>query len=185
MRTVMRVIAGTVRRMPLVAPKGKNTRPTGDRAKESLFSIIGTKIVGARFLDLYSGSGAIGIEALSRGAECVVFVEQAKPALDAIRKNLDAAKFTNQAEVLAMPVLRAVLQLNQMNRQFDIVFLDPPYEKGWIDETISGLDKASVVGEKGIIIAETEKNLPLPETDVWILEQKRDYGRTRFLFYRR
>jgi len=168
--------------MVLVAPKGTDTRPTGDRAKEGLFNIIGPQIVGARFLDLFCGSGVIGIEALSRGASEAVFAEQAKPALDALKKNISAVRMDSAAVILPMSVSDAVRQLEREGREFDIVFLDPPYGKGLIEGTISDLAKSSVVNKDGLIIAETETSLPLPETS--LLEQKRDYGRTRFLFFR-
>lgn len=190
----MRVIAGTARRTPLVAPEGMNTRPTADRAKEALFSMLVADIVGARFLDLFCGSGAMGIEALSRGAAHVVFVEKAKPALAALRKNLASAAsadptITARAEVMAMDANGAVQWLHprvwDTEHAFDIVFLDPPYEGNFLETMLGHLGHCPVTkeGGRGRIIAETDAKRALPE---WahIIKEIRDYGRTRFLFWR-
>jgi 16S rRNA (guanine(966)-N(2))-methyltransferase RsmD len=178
----MRVIAGTAKRTPLTAPAGLDTRPTGDRAKEGLFNLIGPRIVGVRFLDLFCGSGAIGIEALSRGAREAVFVEQAKPALEALRKNQTAAKV--MGELLPMPVHDAIEWLHMHDRRFDIVFLDPPYNENGIYETLRHLARSPVLEEGGLIITETETRFPPLEGVPFTLERQRDYGRTRFLFFR-
>lgn len=184
----MRVIAGRVRRVALVAPAGMRTRPTADRAKEALFSIIAGEIVGARFLDLFCGSGAVGIEALSRGAASAVFVEHEKNALAALEKNLAAVKKADtllaaQAEVCALSVSRALDELYRAGRKFDIIFLDPPYESGQIDAVLAQLEKYNVRAHDCTIIAETDMKLELPDARGYTLLQRRDYGRTRFLFY--
>jgi 16S rRNA (guanine966-N2)-methyltransferase len=120
----MRVIAGEFGRRKLVAPNGETTRPTPDRMRESLFSILAPRIEGVAFVDLYCGSGAVGIEALSRGAKHCTFVERDKAALEALRKNLAALKVGMRAEVVAKPVGSVIGQ-----RKWEgIVFVDPPYE---------------------------------------------------------
>jgi len=121
----MRVIAGTARGVPLVAPRDRATRPIADRVKETLFAIIGERVVDARALDLYAGSGAIGIEALSRGAAHVTFVERAHEPLAAIRDNLERTRLAADASVHAREVL-AFLATPAAER-FDLAFLDPPY----------------------------------------------------------
>jgi len=113
----MRVIAGTARGVPLFAPRDRATRPITDRVKETLFGIVGERVVDARALDLYAGSGAIGIEALSRGAAHVTFVERGRAPLDAIRENLERTRLAADASFLAGP----------MGEPFDLAFLDPPY----------------------------------------------------------
>jgi 16S rRNA (guanine(966)-N(2))-methyltransferase RsmD len=123
----MRVIAGTYRSRPLVAPRGMQTRPTSDRLRETLFNILAPRIEGSRFLDLYAGTGAVGIEALSRGAEHVWFAEDAKPALAALRKNLTELKIT-QGFSLEDRGVGALLQRLGTAQPVDLVFLDPPYE---------------------------------------------------------
>lgn len=123
----MRVIAGTARGHPLVAPRERGTRPITDRVKETLFAILGDRIPDARALDLYAGSGAIGIEALSRGAAHATFVEVARPAVAAIRTNLERTRLTEVASVHSIDVARYLE--GPSGGPFDLVFLDPPYDE--------------------------------------------------------
>src|ERR1700748_2213418 len=122
----VRVIAGSFRSRTLQAPTGLKTRPTSDRLRETLFNVLAPRIEGARFLDLYAGSGAVGIEALSRGAAEAVFVERATPALKALRANLAGLELKESAQVAAGNVT-AFLR-NEADARFDLVFLDPPYD---------------------------------------------------------
>ena len=180
----MRVVAGVAGRTKLVAPKGMDTRPTSDMAKENLFNILAPHVRGARFLDLFCGSGAIGIEALSRGADEAVFVENAKPAIDATQQNLEKTKL--KADVLAFPVQRAIDLLESEKRCFDIIFLDPPYETDLLIQTLKHLSKTHLLAANGLLIAETDSNfgdiVGVPRE--FALVDKRNYGRTCFLFYR-
>ena len=121
----MRVIAGTARGVPLTAPRGDATRPITDRVKETLFAILGDRVPDARVLDLYAGSGAIGIEALSRGAEQVDFVERDRNAVKALRSNLDRTRLEERASVHELEVERF---LASTNGEWDVVVIDPPYE---------------------------------------------------------
>jgi len=122
----MRVIAGVARGQPLAAPRDPRTRPITDRVKETLFGILGERVPGARVLDLYAGSGAIGIEALSRGAAHATFVEQARPALAALRANLERVRLSELATVAPLDVERFLE--GAVGEPWDLVFLDPPYE---------------------------------------------------------
>ena len=122
----MRVIAGVARGHPLVAPRDRGTRPITDRVKETLFGILGDRVPDARVLDLYAGSGAIGIEALSRGAAHATFVERARPALEALRANLERTHLADLASVIAQSVERFLAGTS--GEPWDLVFLDPPYE---------------------------------------------------------
>ena len=122
----MRVIAGVARGHPLVAPRDRGTRPITDRVKETLFGILGDRVPDARVLDLYAGSGAIGIEALSRGASHATFVERARPALEALRANLERTHLADLASVIAQSVERFLAGTS--GEPWDLVFLDPPYE---------------------------------------------------------
>jgi 16S rRNA (guanine966-N2)-methyltransferase len=126
----MRVIAGTLRRRTLEAPAGLATRPTSDRLRETLFNVLAPRMEGARFLDLYAGSGAVGIEAASRGAASVVMVERAEPALKVLRLNLEKLGLRGSVRVQATGVERFLRRLRpgMSPMQFDVVFLDPPYE---------------------------------------------------------
>lgn len=151
----MRVIAGSARRIPLVAPEGKNTRPTTDRIKETLFNMLQDDIPGCQFLDLFSGSGGIGIEALSRGAKQAVLVEFGKEALECIRKNLEKTKLKDRAVVLPVEVTYGVSKLEKMGQVFDLVYADPPYKKGFEPKILSILADSSIVKKGTKVILET------------------------------
>ena len=151
----MRVIAGKVRRMTLVTPEGNDVRPTTDRIKETLFNIIQNDIYDCSFLDLFSGSGGIGIEAISRGAKEAVFVDKSKEALRCITQNLEHTRLMDEAEVLPMDVLQAIRNLDKRNKRFDIVFMDPPYERDMELPVLEALDRSDIVDEDSLIIVET------------------------------
>ena len=147
----MRVIAGTARSLPLKTPEGMDTRPTTDRIKETLFNMLQTKIGGSVFVDLFSGSGGIGIEALSRGAKKAYFVEYDKKALACIKDNLNFTKFTDRAMVINADVCSAI---DRITEEADIIFMDPPYESGLDVAALRMLKNASCVTEDTLIIVE-------------------------------
>ena len=180
----MRIIAGTARRTALVAPKGLDTRPTSDMARESLFNILSALVRGARFLDLFSGSGAVGLEALSRGAKEAVFVENAGPAIAALMQNLEKTKLAPAAEVLKIPAEKAIDNLSTNGRQFDIIFLDPPYDTNLLSLTLAKLAGANILAKDGIIVAETDSKLSdsLKMPEMLELTDTRIYGRSCFMF---
>lgn len=150
----MRVIAGSARHLPLKTIDGMNTRPTTDRIKETLFNILQPYLSGCLFLDLFSGSGAIGIEALSRGAEQAWFVENNKMALTCIRENLRFTHLEENACVMECDVLTAIQRLNERELTFDYIFLDPPYKGGFEVPVLSALAKSHLVDEDTTIICE-------------------------------
>lgn len=151
----MRVIAGTARRLPLVSPAGRDTRPTTDRIKETLFNIIQDDVPGCQFLDLFSGSGGIGIEALSRGARQAVFVEFGKEALSCIRKNLEKTRLKEKAVVLPVEVTYAISKLEKMGQVFDIIYADPPYKKGFEPKVLSLLAQSAIVKPGTLVVMES------------------------------
>ena len=179
----MRIIAGSARRTPLVAPKGQHTRPTADRVKENLFNIIAPQIVGAKFLDLFCGSGAIGIEALSRGAGEAVFADSSKDAIAALTANLARAKLTGR--IMPMCAFEAVSVLGKEGRAFDIIFMDPPYGQGLLSKALGALVACNIISPAGIVIAEARVDEEEPEAGPLVLRDIRDYGQTRLLFYNR
>jgi len=179
----MRIIAGSARRTPLVAPKGQNTRPTADRVKENLFNILTPHIAGARFLDLFCGSGAIGIEALSRGAGEAVFADSSRDAINALTANLARAKLSHAARVLPMCALAAIPLLCKEGKAFDVIFLDPPYNQGLQAQALNALAKSTILAPGGIVVAECDKNEATPEAEPLVIEDIRAYGGTRLLFY--
>ena len=153
----MRVIAGQYRSRVLSAPPGQQTRPTSDRLRETLFNVLSPRIEGSVFIDLYAGSGAVGIEALSRGAREAIFVEHAQPALKAIRANLAALGVHGGYALEARGVSTALKALASIDRVADIVFLDPPYEQMDEYETTLGLlgsECSSLLADGAIVIAE-------------------------------
>ena len=161
----MRVIAGSARRLPLKAPPGYDTRPTSDKVKETLFNILMPYIYSdTAFLDLYSGSGAIGIEALSRGAGRAVFVENNRAALECIRENLKKTGFTDRAEIMNTDVLTALHRL-EGRACFDMIFLDPPYDKGYEKGVLEYLAGSAIVSDDALIITEASVNTDFDYVD--------------------
>lgn len=185
----MRVIAGEFRSRKLEAPHGMATRPTSDRLREALFNVLGARVEGARFADLYAGSGAVGIEAISRGAEFVWFAEKAAPALKAIRANLAALKIASGYTIEDRGVRRLLEQMAAKERSAEIVFLDPPYEAeeeyASTMGLLAGLERV-VLADGGIVIAEHARKKGLEErygalVRTRVLEQ----GDAALSFYRR
>jgi 16S rRNA (guanine(966)-N(2))-methyltransferase RsmD len=162
----MRVIAGTFRSRQLKSLKGLALRPTSDRLRETLFNVLAERVCGARFLDLFAGTGAVGIEALSRGAREVVFIENHVPAAALIRKNLESLGVKSGARVLAVDALRGIEELaaGRATETFEIVFLDPPYAAaGEYARVLTFLGDAPFLGDGGLVIAEHRKTFALPE----------------------
>lgn len=150
----MRVIAGKARRLQLKTIEGMDTRPTTDRIKETLFNMINNDIADAIFLDLFSGSGAIGIEALSRDAKKVYFVENNRKAVNCIKNNLKFTKLEDDAIVLMGDAISAMSELKSDNITFDVIFMDPPYNKLLEKEVLTFLAKTDLINENTLIIIE-------------------------------
>lgn len=149
----MRVIAGTAKRIQLKTIDGMDTRPTTDRIKETLFNMIAEYLADSSFLDLFSGSGAIGIEALSRGAANAVFVEQSKRAMECIRENLTITRLMKRAELYETDVINALSRM-EMSQKFDYIFMDPPYNQLLEKKVLEYLSTSQVLSEDGIVIVE-------------------------------
>lgn len=180
-----RIITGKARGIPLVAPPGQGTRPTADKTKEALFSILASEVLKARFLDLYAGTGQVGLEALSRGAAQAVLVENDRAAVAAIRKNRDKTRLEEGCRILQMDVARALQILRSEEQTFDIVFLDPPYALA--AESLEKLAPAvadGLVRGGGTVILEHESSLP-PPLNVTNLQLRRSckYGTAMLSFY--
>lgn len=149
----MRIIAGKGRRLPLKTVAGMDTRPTTDRIKETLFNMLQPSIPGCVFLDLFAGSGQIGLEAVSRGADQAVFVEQNRKAAECIRENIVFTRFDSQCTLLAMDVLAALRSL-EGRQYFDIVFMDPPYHKELELSVLEYLAGSRLIDEDSLIVVE-------------------------------
>ncbi len=182
----MRVISGSARGKKLKAPPGTITRPLTDRVKEALFNVLGQKVVGARFLDVFAGSGQVGIEALSRGASFVVFIDRYRGAIKTIGANLSECHFDSGFEILGMDVYRALNLLERRGEVFDIVYLDPPFDQPSIFVSIlETLDKSCLVARDGILIIRVPKKQDLPERFAFIERYRVSvYGESALVYYR-
>src|SRR3989338_4174935 len=180
----MRVISGLLKGRRLVAPKGLSIRPTPDKVKGAIFNIIGEKIIGSSFLDLFAGSGAIGIEALSRGAKEVVFVDNNIKAINTIKENLSI--FNIQYSIFNIVKADAIELVKKTDRQFDFIFLDPPYKTALGEKTLIEISKFNILKDDGEIIWEhyykTEDRRQKTEGRIKLKRTVR-YGDTSLSFY--
>jgi 16S rRNA (guanine966-N2)-methyltransferase len=181
----MRVIAGEMRGMTLRAPKGDQTRPTADRVKESLFAILTPYLDGAPVLDLFAGSGALAIEALSRGARAAVLVDRNPFAAECIRHNLRHTRLEHRAELLVQPVERALTYLHKQQKKFDLIFADPPYGKGILTQVTRLLLELNLLAPAGIIILEHGHKEDMTQTvENFACIRQKSYGDTTLTFLR-
>ena len=178
----MRIIAGTARGRKIEAPEGKNTRPTLDRVRENLFNILQMNIRGSRVLDLFAGSGALSLEALSRGAESATMVDSDRNANRMQRKNLESLGFAGQAEVVMRDWKQAVRELTREGRRYDLVFLDPPYRMTDLHEVFSALE--GLLEEDGLVILEHEAKAEISAGDAFSETDRRQWGYCGVSFYR-
>ena len=177
----MRIVAGTARGRTLAAPPGASTRPTGDKVRGAIFNVLGQFFEGGRVLDLYAGSGALALEALSRGCAAATCVESDPRAADAIRRNAAACGFAGRVEVRCEPVEAALARLQPAT--FALAFLDPPYAEG--PDAVLGRVGALVV-PGGTVVAEHDARRPPAERDgPLVLADRRRYGTTGISIYRR
>lgn len=179
----MRVVGGISKGRKLKALKGLNIRPTSDKVKESIFNILGDKIVDAVFLDLCAGTGGIGIEALSRGAKETVFVENNQKAVKLIKENLLLCNLENDSNVICDD---AVGFLDDSDKSFDIIFFDPPYKSDLFEKAMAVFDRKEMLNNNGILIIEHNSKTVLQE-DIksLILLKKYKYGDTTLSFYKK
>lgn len=183
----MRVIAGKARRLPLKTIDGIDTRPTTDRIKETLFNILQTEILESRILDLFSGSGGIGIEALSRGAKEAYFVENNKKAAACIRENLAFTKLKESAVVMECDFLTALQRLEKKKILFDLIFMDPPYRKGYEEQVLQYLSSSKLIGENTLLIVEASLHTELTSAEQlgFLIEKEKRYKTNKHIFLRK
>ena len=179
----MRVITGKARGVVLKTPEGMQTRPTADRVKEALFSIIQFDIPGCRVLDLFGGTGQLGIEALSRGAKSAVFVDASDAACKLIRENLKRTKLENDAKVIRRDYLE---YLRRCHETFDVIFLDPPYAEVFLENSLNCITEIDILQTNGIIVTERplEKELPW-DFPGYTRSKDYKYGKTLITLYRK
>lgn len=179
----MRIITGTAKGMKLKAPRGMDTRPTADRVKESIFNILGCRVVNAQILDLFAGTGNLGLEALSRGGAAAIFVDNSGQSVSVIRDNLDHTKMASRGEILKSDVLQALGRLAARGRSFDLIFCDPPYNRGLVTATLSKLNSSDMLSANGIIVIEHSRHeLINNEWDRLTVKRTERYGETLVSF---
>ena len=179
----MRVITGKARGIQLKTPEGMLTRPTADRVKEALFSIINFDVPGAKVLDLFGGTGQLGIEALSRGADSAVFVDAREESCRLIRENLKRTKLEKDAKVIRSDYLD---YLNRCREQYDIIFLDPPYAEVFLENAIKRITEIDILQSDGIIVTERPLGKELPwEFEGYTRSKDYKYGKILLTIYRK
>ena len=181
----MRVISGSLKGRKLLASKGMALRPTSDRVRESIFDILQNAIGGMRVLDLFAGTGALGIEALSRGAARAVFVEGSSRSLSVLGRNIEACGLEARAEVLPHEMEKALGILAKRAEIFDLVFADPPYGKGLATRAMEKLSRGAFLAEGGLVVAEHSPEEPLDSVPPLKRVDQRKYGRTLISFFQR
>jgi len=179
----MRIISGTAKGRKLKSPSG-NTRPLSDRVREALFNILQNRVAGSAFLDLFAGSGAVGIEALSRGASLAIFAELDRGNVRIIKENLAICAYADQAEVYALDVAQALKILKRKQAKFDIIFIGAPYDSPVLESALLDLSDCALLSENAVVVAEHRKQHPLQEA-YGKLKRLREarYGETVLGFY--
>lgn len=180
----MRVIAGLAKGRRLKTPRSKNIRPVLDQVKEAIFNIL-FDVAGLKVLDLFAGTGAMAIEALSRGAAFACFVDSLKEAIVLIQANLEQCLLMDKAKILRLEVRKAIPVLEEKKEPFDLIFVDPPYEKNYVQKTLSQLAKSPLVHEKTIVVVEHHPKEPIQEILGLCLTMQRKYGQTLVSFLKK
>ena len=182
---MLRVISGKVRGLKLDTPKNEYVRPTTDRVKESLFNIINPYIIDSNVLDLFAGTGSLGIECLSRGASSATFVDVSKESINIVKSNIKKARVENESIILNLDFKNAIDRLKIQNKKFDIIFMDPPYYKNMFIDALSNIDEADLLCDDGIIVVEHDTKDKFVD-NIGRLEKTRDkkYGNTTLTFYK-
>lgn len=182
----MRIIAGSLRGFNIEAPKGDNTRPTLDRVREALFSILTLELLNARVLDLFSGSGAFSIEAISRGAKTALLNDLSNDAIKAIINNIKLTKLEKYVKISKKDYKKCIKNLFKTEEKYDIIFLDPPYMSNFGEEAIKQLSEFDLLSEDGIIVFETDIRHEFPrEIGNFKVTNEKSYGRVVLSFWKR
>ena len=185
MQIILRVISGIAKGHKLKTVKGSTTRPTSDMVKESLFNIIAEYVPDARVLDLFAGTGNLGIEALSRGARYAVFVDKSRECIRIIRENLIHTRLLEKAEIIQANSIEYIKKLSHTDSKFDIIFMDPPYNENLIMHVLDIIGNGDIISENGIIAVERTNKNEIPEQIGCLIKFKdRKYGTTSLSFYK-
>lgn len=180
----LRVIAGEYKGRRLDSIEGTDIRPTSDKVKESLFNILGDAVIDSVFLDLFGGTGGVGIEALSRGAKHVVFIDVNSKSIKVLKGNLNHLNIKDNVEIFNTDYKTAICKLNKYNKQFDIIFIDPPYGIGMAESALEEIDNQNILSKSGLIIVEHDSKDEMPErVGKLCLYRIKQYGNTFLSFY--
>ena len=180
----MRIIAGTAKGMRLKAPKGMNTRPTTDRVKESVFGILANDLIDAEVLDLFAGTGNLGLEALSRGAATAVFIDKQAQSIKVMMENAILTNLAGNAVICREDVMQALRRFQNNGKSFDLVFCDPPYNLGLMPKVLQFLDESRILRDGGILVMEHSRHEKLPaELKRIVAYRSESYGETDVSFF--
>lgn len=181
----MRIVAGIYSSRKLEAPKGDNTRPTLDQVREAVFSSLGTYFDGGIFLDLYAGSGANGLEAISRGIDKAIFVDKSYEAINCIKKNINTLGCEDKCRILKMTDMKALNMFIEENIKFDLVYLDPPYAKQHNQEILTILNDNKLLNENAVVVIESDKSDEFKDEYSSLKYFKEViYGQTKITYYK-
>jgi 16S rRNA (guanine966-N2)-methyltransferase len=181
----VRVIAGALKGKKLCPIRGLKIRPTSDYVRESIFNILAGGVEDVFVLDLFAGTGGLGIEALSRGAAAAVFVDKDPQAIKALKRNIRACCLEGRSTILKWDILRGLSLSKSIDHVFDLVFIDPPYDKGLVGRTMRLLDRAESISDAVSIVIEHSRCEVLPDkVERFVLSDQRHYGKTLVSFYR-
>jgi len=180
----LRIISGEFRGRKLEKLEGMDIRPTSDRVKESLFNMLGARVAGCSFLDLFAGTGGIGIEAYSRGAQQVVFIDESAKSIKVLKSNLEKLKVEESVEVYNTDYINAINRLAMDQRKFDIIFIDPPYLKDFEKNALLHISEHGLLQDDGIVVVEHDIQDKMPENAGSLdIQRQKKYGNTMLTFY--
>ena len=179
----VRVISGSARGLKLNTPGDDRVRPTTDRVKESMFNIVQDWVYDSQVLDLFAGSGALGIEALSRGASQAVFCDNSLDSIKIIKSNIEKAKVVDRSQIVSGDFKRCLRDMEAKNQSFDMIFVDPPYYKGLFEEVLDTIRSCKILKKDGIVIVEHDAKSPIGQVEGLEVYKEKKYGITMLTFY--
>lgn len=179
----VRVISGSARGLKLNTPGDDRVRPTTDRVKESMFNIVQDWVYDSQVLDLFAGSGALGIEALSRGASQAVFCDNSLDSIKIIKSNIEKARVADRSQIVSGDFKRCLRDMGTKNQSFDMIFVDPPYYKGLFEEVLDTIKACKILKKDGIVIVEHDAKRPIGQVEGLEVYKEKKYGITMLTFY--
>lgn len=179
----VRVISGSARGLKLNTPGDDRVRPTTDRVKESMFNIIQDWVYDSQVLDLFAGSGALGIEALSRGASQAVFCDNSLDSIKIIKSNIEKARVADRSQIVSGDFKRCLRDMEAKNQSFDMIFVDPPYYEGLFEEVLDTISSCKILKKDGMVIVERDAKKPIGQVEGLEVYKEKKYGITMLTFY--